>query len=59
MHFMEHVSHENSDLLMKFRKEDEKNALLTEQTERRSVLHCNVTVAAWWRENTRDVSAAL
>ena len=24
-----------------------------------SVLHCNVTVAAWWRENTCDVGAAL
>ena len=24
-----------------------------------SVLHCNVTVAAWRRENTRDVGAAL
>ena len=22
-------------------------------------LHCNVTVAAWRRENTRDVGAAL
>ena len=31
--------HENSDLLMKFRKEDEKNALLTEQNERQ-VLFC-------------------
>ena len=28
--FTGHVLHENSDLLMKFRKEDEKNALLTE-----------------------------
>ena len=28
--FTEHVLHKNSDLLMKFRKEDEKNALLTE-----------------------------
>ena len=43
---------------MKFRKEDQKNALLTEQNERQ-VLHCNVTVAAWRRENTRDVDAAL
>ena len=42
---MEHVLHENSNLLMKFRKEDEKNALLTEQNERRG-LFCNVTVAA-------------
>ena len=33
--------HENSDLLMKFRKEDEKNALLTEQNERQ-VLFCIV-----------------
>ena len=29
--------HENSDLLMKFRKEDEKNALLTEQNERQGL----------------------
>ena len=34
--------HENSDLIMKFRKEDEKNALLTEQNERQ-VLFCTVT----------------
>ena len=34
--------HENSDLLMKFRKEDWKNALLTEQNERQ-VLFCTVT----------------
>ena len=34
--------HENSDLLMKFRKEDEKNALLTEQNERQ-FLFCTVT----------------
>ena len=34
--------HENSDLLMKFRKEDEKNALLTEQNER-EVLFCTIT----------------
>ena len=34
--------HENSTLLMKFRKEDEKNALLTEQNERQ-VLFCTVT----------------
>ena len=34
--------HENSDLLMKFRKEDEKNALLTEQNERQG-LFCTVT----------------
>ena len=40
--FMGHVLHENSDLLMKFRKEDEKNALLTEQNERQ-VLFCTVT----------------
>ena len=43
MHFTEHVLHENSDLLMKFRKEDEKNALLTEQNERQ-VLFCTVTL---------------
>ena len=42
MRFTEHVLHENSDLLMKFRKEDEKNALLTEQNERQ-VLFCTVT----------------
>ena len=29
--------HENSDLLMKFRKKDEKNALLTEQNERQGL----------------------
>ena len=34
--------HENSDLPMKFRKEDEKNALLTEQNECQ-VLFCTVT----------------
>ena len=34
--------HENSDLLMKFRTEDEKNALITEQNERK-VLFCTVT----------------
>ena len=34
--------HENSDLLMKFRKEDEINALLTEQNERQD-LFCTVT----------------
>ena len=34
--------HENSDLLMKFGKEDEKNALLTEQNERQ-VLFGTVT----------------
>ena len=34
--------HENSDLLMKFRKENEKNALLTEQNERQ-VLFCTIT----------------
>ena len=34
--------HESSDLLMKFRKEDEKNAFLTEQNERQ-VLVCTVT----------------
>ena len=33
--------HENSDLLMKFQKEDEKNAILTEQNERQ-VLFCIV-----------------
>ena len=33
---------ENSDLLMKFRKEDEKNALLTEQNEHQG-LFCTVT----------------
>ena len=33
---------ENSDLLVKFRKLDEKNALLTEQIERQ-VLFCTVT----------------
>ena len=38
----ENVLHENSDLLMKFRKEDEKNALLTEQNEHQ-VLFCTVT----------------
>ena len=42
MRFTEHVLHENSDLLMEFRKEDEKNALLTEQNERQ-VLFCTVT----------------
>ena len=42
MRFTEHVLHENSDLLMKFRKEDEKNALLTEQNECQ-VLFCTVT----------------
>ena len=40
--FTEHVLYENSDLLMKFWKEDEKNALLTEQNERQ-VLFCTVT----------------
>ena len=34
--------HKNSDLLMKFRKENEKNALLTEQNECQ-VLFCTVT----------------
>ena len=34
--------HENSDLLMKFRKEDEKYSLLTEQNERQ-ILFCTVT----------------
>ena len=34
--------HENSDLLMKFRKEDQKNPLLTEQNKRQ-VLFCTVT----------------
>ena len=34
--------HENSDLLMKFRKEYEKNALLTKQNERQG-LFCTVT----------------
>ena len=42
MCFTEQVLHENSDLLMKFRKEDKKNALLTEQNERQ-VLFCTVT----------------
>ena len=37
----EHALHENSDLIMKFRKEDEKNALLTEQNEGQ-VLFCTV-----------------
>ena len=32
--FTGHVLHENSDLLMKFRKEDENNALLTVQNDR-------------------------
>ena len=40
--FTGHLLHENSDLLLKFRKEDEKNALLTEQNERQ-VLFCTVT----------------
>ena len=35
--------HENSDLLIKFRKQDEKNALLTEQNGRQ-VLFCTVTL---------------
>ena len=39
---LRNVLHENSDLLMKFQKEDEKNALLTEQNERQ-VLFCTVT----------------
>ena len=34
--------HENSDLLMKFRKEGQKNALLAEQNERQDLL-CTVT----------------
>ena len=34
--------HGNSDLLIKFRKEDEKNALLTEQNERQ-ILFCTAT----------------
>ena len=34
--------HKKSDLLMKFRKEDEKNALLTEQNEHQA-LFCTVT----------------
>ena len=42
MLFTEHVLHKNSDLLMKFRKEDEKYALLTEQNECQ-VLFCTVT----------------
>ena len=42
MRFTENVLHENSDLLMKFRKEDVKYALLTEQNERQ-VLFCTVT----------------
>ena len=40
--FTEHVLHENSYLLMKFRKEEETNALLTEQNERQ-VLFFTVT----------------
>ena len=36
---LRNVLHENSDLLMKFRKEDEKKALLAEQ----NVLFCTVT----------------
>ena len=39
---MGHVLHENSDLLMKFRKRRLENALLTEQIERQ-VLFCTVT----------------
>ena len=39
---MEHMLHDNSDLLMKFRKEDEKNALLTEQNEHQ-FLFCTAT----------------
>ena len=39
---LRNMLNENSDLLMKFRKEDEKNALLTEQNERRG-LFCTVT----------------
>ena len=42
MRFTENVLHENSDLLMKFRKEDEKYALPTEQNECQ-VLFCTVT----------------
>ena len=34
--------HENSDLLMKFQKEDEKNALVSQHNER-EVLFCTVT----------------
>ena len=58
--FTDHVLHENSDLLMKFRKEDEEKCT-TNRAEwmSSSVLHCNVTVVAWRRENTRDVGAAL
>ena len=60
MRFTEHVLHENSDLLMEFRKEDEKNALLTEQNERQ-VLFCTVTSRLLHdgRETTRDVGVAL
>ena len=52
--------HENSDLLMKFRKEDEKNALLTEQNERQ-VLFCTVRSRLLHddEKNTRDVGAVL
>ena len=31
--------HENSDLLIKFRKESEKNALLAEQNERQALFY--------------------
>ena len=48
--------HENSDLLMKFRKEDEKNALLTEQNERQ-VLFC--TVRSWLLHDDAKILATL
>ena len=52
--------HENSDLLMKFRKEDEKNTFLTEQNECQG-LFCTVTSRLLHDDakNTRDVGAAL
>ena len=48
--------HENSDLLMKFRKEDEKNALLTEQNEHQ-VLFCTVT--SWLLHDDAKIHATL
>ena len=48
--------HENSDLLMKFRKEDEKNALLTEQNERQ-VLFC--TFRSWLLHDDAKILATL
>ena len=51
--------HENSDLLMKCRKEGEKNALLTEQNER-EVLFCTVTSRLLYDDaKIHDVGAAL